>query len=164
MAWVEFKVADTSHSKLQQQWRDEGKDWNEIATLMEKRLDESRLKQQYNLGNQSPTKFPKLVRDLMKKVVEKNFGSYPQHDSDNDIYRTKLPGALPEATDFYEEFEAAYKQLINENESVREWSQTNDLRITMSGHDEQYEMKELEDRSPSQGSPVVKSPDNKKDE
>jgi hypothetical protein len=164
MAWVEFKIADTSHSKLQQQWRDEGKCWNEIALLMEKRLDDARKDQQYNLGNQSPTKFPKLVRDLMKKTVEKHMGSVPKHDPDNDIYKTRIPGDLPEATDFYEDFDAAYKQLIKENESVREWSETNDVRITMSGHDEQYEMKELEDRNPSQGSPVMKPPEKKKDD
>lgn len=153
MVWLEFKIAETSHAKVQEEWRKQGKTLNEIAELMEKRLNLIAKDNNTFSGNQTVTKFPKLVRDLMKaQLVGKGSMS---HDVDNDIYKVKLAGDLPDAGDFYEEFDLAYKQLIKENDSIREWSQSNDVRITMSGHDEGFEMKALETSNPSQGSTVV---------
>jgi hypothetical protein len=86
----------------------------------------------------------------MKSDIEAARGEI-RHDVDNDIYKCVIPGELADAGDFIDGFAKAYEDLAKDNPDIQKWRENNQVLITPTGHDEQFEMRELERANPSQG-------------
>jgi len=163
MTWNEIKITDRRYIRAQEEWKSQGKTANEIAVLTSDMLDEDTKQKSQNADPGSYTRFPEAICDLISSVVFKAIRRSPTHDSSNDTFRYKMKGGMGEANALFKEFTNAYNELLVKDPAIAEWGKDNYPMFSISDHDEQYEMRELEDRSPSQGSPIVRSKQEKKE-
>ncbi len=143
MVFIDYSLTDMTYFNAKLAWEKEGKTPEQISDLTGKLLMKNAAARP---ASGAPTKFPKWMREFLQEQATKAGGGRIQHDVDNDVFKMRVPGSILDIDEFFVGMQKAYVELLNDPE-IAEFDKNHKLHPSITAHDENVEMADLENHS-----------------